>query len=307
MNESKEYLVKKLISEKHKCQCGCNKLINIKMCHLKYGIPRYIPGHNSNGRPSKKRGIKSGLIPWNKGLTKETDERVKKYCDKLTFEKRSKILKKVHKNRTEEQKKEISIKIGLKHKGKKLSEETKHKISENNKRTKWSEERKRDISKRFSGKGNPFYGKKHSSKTRDKIRKNTLKYLQKDNFWNNKTNTSIEIKLKEELVRMGYKENIDFIHQFNFNNKFMCDFCFTKQKIIIETYGDFWHANPIIYKNKQLYPVQLKDIKIDKAKESYIKKYDNKSWKYLYFWETDINEDVSKCVDKIKEELIKNG
>lgn len=53
------------------------------------------------------------------------------------------------------------------------SEETKRKIGEANhislQGKKWSEEHKKLISKKFSGKGNPFYGKHHSNETKKKI------------------------------------------------------------------------------------------------------------------------------------------
>ena len=98
-----------------------------------------------------------------------------------------------------------------------------------------------------------------------------------------------------------YKEGIDFIHQFKFMDKFMCDFCFPLQKVIVEAYGDFWHRNPKKYpKGFKLHPHQKKDIAKDKAKEAYIRKVDKGSWKLIILWESDIKKDVSKCVDKIE-------
>ena len=56
------------------CACGCgNKLLT---CDYKGRIRKYIHGHNSNG-------VKKGSIPWSYGLTKETDERIKKISDIL--------------------------------------------------------------------------------------------------------------------------------------------------------------------------------------------------------------------------------
>ena len=115
-------------------------------------------------------------------------------------------------------------------------------------------------------------------------------------------NTKPERQIKEELIKRGYKEGTDFIHQYRFMDKFMCDFCFPKQKIIIEVYGDYWHANPLRYsipKNK----LQKNAISQDKKKEAYILKVDNFTWNYLVLWEMDIEKNVSKCVDKIEEVL----
>ncbi len=118
------------------------------------------------------------------------------------------------------------------------------------------------------------------------------------------TNTKPERQIKEELLKRGYKEGIDFIHQYKFMNKFMCDFCFPQQKVIVEVYGDFWHANPKKYlDSSKLHANQIKDIGRDKSKEAYITKVDNHTWTYLVFWESDINKNVVDCVNKIEEVL----
>lgn len=67
-----------------------------------------------------------------------------------------------------------NIKAGGKNKSQ--SEETKRKIGEANKialkGSHWSEEHKKLISKKFSGENNPFYGKKHTEATKQKISEN---------------------------------------------------------------------------------------------------------------------------------------
>lgn len=118
------------------------------------------------------------------------------------------------------------------------------------------------------------------------------------------TNTKPERMIKAELIRRGYKEGEDFFHQYKFMNKFMLDFCFPKQKVIVEAYGDFWHCNPAIYPGP-IHPHQKKGIGRDKSKEAYIRKVDNGSWDLIIIWESDIKKDVSKCVDKIEEILKK--
>lgn len=60
------------------CRCGCGKLVVRKS-------NRFIHGHNST------KGIPRNRIPWNKGLTKETDSRVK-----LNAEAVSRTVKKLH-------------------------------------------------------------------------------------------------------------------------------------------------------------------------------------------------------------------
>ena len=72
----------------------------------------------------------------------------------------------------------------------------------------------------------------------------------------------------------------------------MCDFCFPKQKVIIEVDGDFWHANPNKYPNQsKLHPHQIKVIGKDKSKSAYITKADDCSWTLLRFWESDIEKE----------------
>ena len=94
------------------CKCGCGEEIIVKLHHKYYGIPDFIRGHNSRIRPgvphkeatkrkisqTKKRLYAAGILKlsgvaqkgesnwsringaWNKELTKETDERVRKYA-----------------------------------------------------------------------------------------------------------------------------------------------------------------------------------------------------------------------------------
>lgn len=52
------------------CNCGCGKEIEIKKYHKRYGIPKYIIGHNSR------------VSSWNKGLTKEINESIKRGAEK---------------------------------------------------------------------------------------------------------------------------------------------------------------------------------------------------------------------------------
>ncbi len=174
---------------------------------------------------------------------------------------------------------------------KSFSEESKKRMSESQKRYfKAYPEARRKISEFHKGKPAPWS-------------RETLLRLYESGKFPRQTNTKPERLVKEELIKRNYKEGIDFIHQYKFNNKFMCDFCFPQQKIILEVYGDFWHANPTKYAGKELHKHQLKGIGRDKSKEAYIKKCDNGSWTYLVLWEMDIKKDLVKCVNVIEEVL----
>jgi group I intron endonuclease len=74
----------------------------------------------------------------------------------------------------------VKKKIGDANRLRIYSEETKKKISDGNKGKVWSEERKKEWSNRLTGSGNPMFGKnrqptmlgkKHSKKTKEKLRK----------------------------------------------------------------------------------------------------------------------------------------
>lgn len=168
-------------------------------------------------------------------------------------------------------------------KGKHPSEESIKKMSESHK-------------KKMS---NPDYRKKVIERNRGQI----LRLYESGSF-PKQENTKPERQIKEELLKREYEEGKDFIHQYKFMNKFMCDFCFPQQKVIIEVYGDFWHANPNKYPvGSTLHKHQMKSIGRDKSKEAYIKKVDNNSWTYLVLWEGDIKKDVANCVNKIERVL----
>ncbi len=115
-------------------------------------------------------------------------------------------------------------------------------------------------------------------------------------------NTKIERIMAEEMQKRG----INFIDQFNVDNKFVCDFAIPRAKLIIECDGDFWHANPILYDKSNrngLKKSQIINLKRDKFKDLYLKK---RGWKVLRFFESDIKANVVGCVDKIIQSIKEN-
>jgi len=116
-----------------------------------------------------------------------------------------------------------------------------------------------------------------SEETKTKLRKATIKQLQAGTL---KQDTSIELKMKDALDKQG----IQYLHPYNFKDKFLCDFAIPSENIIIECDGDYWHNRPEI-------------IKRDSAKNGYISKC---GWKMLRFWEHDINDSLGGCLDTIR-------
>ncbi len=206
--------------------------------------------------------------------------------------------------------KETREKIKKSKLGKKVSKETKKRLSLAHKgQNAWNKGiplTKEQIEKRQETKRNKWVANPELRKKQSEISRANLLRLYESNSFPKQTNTFPERMIKEELTKRGYREETDFIHQYKFMDKFMCDFCFIKLKVVVEIDGDFWHANPNKYIDKtKLHPHQIKGIGKDKSKNAYITKVDNGSWTLLRFWESDINKDVIKCVDKIEEVLPK--
>lgn len=74
--------------------------------------------------------------------------------------------------------------------------------------------------------------------------------------------------------------------------------------LMIEVMGDYWHCNPIKYKDFQ-YDSQKETMRKDKAKHTYIKNYYDVE--VLYLWESDIVNNEEMCEKLIFEYIKKNG
>ena len=178
------------------------------------------------------------------------------------------------------------------------------------------------------GKLNGFYGKRHSQETKLKMRKKakerdkatyykipaTKEIISKRESikkinWNKlsieekhkildkfikagkkRKGTRIEVIIKEILNGIGMVENVDY--QTNiYINGFNVDFLVYK-KFIIECYGDYWHRNPRYFNEPKDKERRQKDLKRKRFLE-------NKGYKFMSFWETEIYSNL----DKIKKRL----
>jgi very-short-patch-repair endonuclease len=301
-----------------------------KISEARKGRPSPMKGKKT-GKPAWNKGLKTDAIPWNKGkklpytahpkmkghipwnkgtkgvyseeIRRRMSEAQKKFWTPELRKKRSESLKGKYagkdnpsygRKQSEEAKKVHSIFL------KEYWKTHKHPMT-GRKPSREQIERLRQYS---LGRPSPKKGIKMPERS-EWGRQNMLKQFESGTF-PSKFNTKPERQIKEELIKRGYKERIDFIHQYKFMNKFMCDFCFPQQKIIVEVDGDFWHANPNKYpEGSTLHKHQVKGIGRDKSKNAYISKVDNGSWTIVRLWESDIKKDVAGCVDKI-EEILKN-
>jgi len=202
-----------------------------------------------------------GYTPWNKGLTKNIDDRL---------------------IRTEEYKKSM-IGSGNKFYGKKHTEESKIKIA----------------SRYYPrGKEHPFFGKhiwegkKHPRGMLNKqnkwgkhtiVEKEKIKIARANQILPLK-DTKIEVKIQMFLKELCYEF---FTHQYmkNIEHGYQCDILIQALNLVIECDGDYWHKYPI-----------GKDIDHIRTKELI-----EKGFKVLRLWECEIKKmDIIKFKEKIK-------
>lgn len=234
-----------------------------------------------------------GRVPWNKGVPRPTETRMK--------------ISKTRKDR----------KIKVWNKGIPRTEETKQKISAKNKGLKHTDEYRKKMSNRLRGNSNPskredvkkklseankgqvpwILGKHHSDETRKKMSERAKGRVFSDEHRNNiriarmrqvmpTSKTSIEVKF-EEICK---KYNLPFIYVGDgsfwiedLNPDFIdCN----GKKVVIDIFGDYWHSpllNPRIKSNRTFY-----------GREEVLKKY---GWKLIVLWESDlIRVDAEKYI-----------
>jgi very-short-patch-repair endonuclease len=96
--------------------------------------------------------------------------------------------------------------------------------------------------------------------------------------------TSIEKKVRLELESRGLK----FLTQFSLNGKFTADFFLPDFGIVVECDGDYWHSLPEV-------------VERDKRKDTYVSEL---GYELFRFNETEINEDVRKCVNTLFTKIV---
>jgi|688.fasta_scaffold47265_5 hypothetical protein len=196
------------------------------------------------------------------------------------------------------------------------------------------------------GKGNPFYGKKH---TKDSIKKisdsRSGKYTGDENHmkkkeyrdmsknimrsnWDNgildrkvmseqikqtrrsgKIKSTIISKKEREIVSFLRSLNIEVISSFRVDSK-VCDIYIPYLNLIIEYNGDYWHCNPIKYDGdyfNQKKNKYAKDIwEYDRVKLELVRSY---GYNLEVVWETDLKHDKNliKKIINIYDKSITNA
>lgn len=101
-----------------------------------------------------------------------------------------------------------------------------------------------------------------------------------------KKDTSIELKIEKVLADL----NLDYIKQHNLS-KWVFDFYLPYFNFVIECQGDYWHGNPMKFKECDLNETQLKNIERDSRKVKFL--VENKI-NFIFLWENKIHNEIEK-------------
>jgi len=114
----------------------------------------------------------------------------------------------------------------------------------------------------------------------------------------------IEFIMGTILNEFNIKWEYEKLFVFSPNKRaYIPDFYISDKKIIIECYGDYWHANPTLFSGDKL--LFKKILAKDKWKQDQERKeiFEANGYIYLNFWETDIKNNIDTIKNIIKNEL----
>ena len=116
--------------------------------------------------------------------------------------------------------------------------------------------------------------------------------------------TTFKSKLETLVSDSLSKLNISFRSQYWVGRKSF-DFKI-EPNILIEVNGDFWHGNPVIYKGDDIIPQPFKSVKAKELWDKDEKKKtmaENKGYKVIYIWESELKENKNNILDFVVERL----
>ena len=151
----------------------------------------------------------------------------------------------------------------------------------------------------------------------NRIKKQTLSIKK---FWNNLTdekrieylnivlppNRGINVSsLESKIAMLLTKLHIPFETQYVISNK-RYDFLISNTKILIEVNGDYWHCNPIFYKEDDIINMPSGKIKVSEIWNKDIKKRkiaEDMGFKVVYIWENEFNSSDEIMISLIIERI----
>lgn len=142
------------------------------------------------------------------------------------------------------------------------------------------------------------YKKTFSDEQLKKMSINTVKRLCNGDMPQTKTKPHLKTNDLLDILKIKYTNE--------YNCKYHAlDIYLDDYNLCIEVMGDYWHASPMKYKKEDLSDMHKKDIKQDKSKHTYVKKYHG--FEILYLWEYDINNNIDVCEKLIELYVKTNG
>lgn len=226
------------------------------------------------GEVLRKKYENGEIKVWNDGLTKETNDTLKKMSEDRMGDKNP-----IHKILGDKDKvKKWTDNVSKALKGKKYGPNEER----------FGEEKAKQMSDKMSNSAKKreihgHSGHKHTEETKQKIRESNARRL---------ANKTIKYELTEPMkifLKLLQKLKIDgFINEYLFDY-YSIDFAYPKLKLAVEIDGDFWHCNPNTRHAEPKHEIQKKNIANDKRKETFLK---NKEWSILRFWESDLHNNI---------------
>ncbi len=246
------------------CKCGCGEIVG-PWRSMKYSWPKFVNGHAVRTEIVKKKlSEKCGRIPWNKGLTKDTNETILKISESNKLN-----------NHASDPEIRNKISNSVKELHKKGREENTGPYS-----TKWKQKLSK-ASKQLGAEG--------------KLWAQTPKGKEKLSVLNSERNLSGKMAVTkfptkpELIVEEWFKESIHYVGNGKFwirgsNRNKNPDFKVNGQRKVIEIDGDYWHT-----KEQQ---EELKEF------------YSNLNWGVLFIWVSEIYKNPDKIKNEIHEFIL---
>jgi G:T-mismatch repair DNA endonuclease (very short patch repair protein) len=118
--------------------------------------------------------------------------------------------------------------------------------------------------------------------------------------------SKLETRIQGIFNEMGITYTTQFCLKIDKMRRFY-DFLLNDIKLIIEVNGDYWHANPLLYKETDIlnYKFGIKKAKDIWDRDQFKKEMaEKKGYTLIYIWETEIHDNkdnlLSFVIDKIK-------
>jgi very-short-patch-repair endonuclease len=240
------------------------------------------------GKMMKNKYEDGELEVWNKNLTKKDHPSLQKFSERMSGDKN--IIHQIKKDPIKFDNFKKTLSKSLKETPKSRKNKTYDDIFGIEKSTQYKQSLSKAVeTRKFHG----HTGKFHTEKTKEILRQKTSKRISEGKF----NVYTIPMQKFYNILKELHLET--FFEKEYFFDFYSIDFASPKLKLAVEIDGDFWHCNPKVYPNGPKYASQIRNLKIQKRKENYIKK---KNWKILRFWEYDINNNPNK----IKKIVLKN-